>query len=98
MVGEEKEVFLVSCREIAENLCDCSAIEKRIARALDEYNDLTAKMQAFIYENAEHGMNQELYDQKIKEYEEKTNTALGELNRLREKRANSFHAKNCWLE
>ena len=68
IVGEEKDDFLASCREITEALCDSAALDKHIENLIVRADELTAVMQRFIRENAEHEQDQDLYNQKYAEY------------------------------
>ena len=50
-VGEYKEDFLRSCRQIVDMLSDCSAFDKQIGNLQIRADELTAVMQAFIKDN-----------------------------------------------
>ena len=93
IVGEEKDDFLASCREITEALCDSAALDKHIENLLVRADELTAVMQGFIRENAEHEQDQDLYNQKYAEYEEQMNTVDAELQRMRQKKADQIARK-----
>lgn len=93
MVGEDKDDFLASCREITEALCDSTALDKHIENLLVRADELTAVMQAFIRENAEHEQDQDLYNQKYAEYEKQMNTVEEEIQRLRKKKADQIARK-----
>ena len=69
MVGEYKEDFLRSCRQIVDMLSDCSAFDKQIGNLQIRADELTAVMQAFIKDNAENAQDQKLYSQRFAEYE-----------------------------
>ena len=69
MVGEYKEDFLLSCRQIVDMLSDCSAFDKQIGTMQIRADELTAVMQAFIKDNAENAQDQKLYSQRFAEYE-----------------------------
>ena len=56
-------------------------------------DELTAVMQGFIRENAEHEQDQDLYNQKYAEYEEQMNTVDAELQRMRQKKADQIARK-----
>lgn len=93
MVGEDKDDFLASCREITEALCDSAELDKHIENLLVRADELTAVMQGFIRENAEHEQDQDLYNHKYAEYEEQMNTVDAELQRLRQKKADQIARK-----
>lgn len=93
MVGDDKDDFLASCREITEALCDCASHDKKIENLLVRADELTAVMQAFIRENAEHEQDQDLYNQKYAEYEKQMNTVEEEIQRLRQKKADQIARK-----
>ena len=93
MVGEDKDDFLASCREITEALCDSAALDKQIENLLVRADELTAVMQGFIRENAEHEQDQDLYNQKYAEYEKQMNTVEEEIQRLRQKKADQIARK-----
>ena len=93
MVGEDKDDFLASCREITEDLSDCASLDKQIENLLVRADELTAVMQGFIRENAEHEQDQDLYNQKYAEYEEQMNIVEAEIQRLRQKKADQIARK-----
>ena len=93
MVGEDKDDFLASCREITEALCDSAALDKQIENLLVRADELTAVMQGFIRENAEHEQDQDLYNKKYAEYEEQMNAVEADLQRLRQKKADQIARK-----
>lgn len=93
MVGEDKDDFLSSCRKITEALCDSASLDKHIENLLVRADELTAVMQGFIRENAEHEQDQDLYNKKYAEYEEQMNAVEADLQRLRQKKANQIARK-----
>ncbi len=93
MVGEEKDDFLAYCREITEALSDSASLDKHIENLLVRADELTAVMQGFIRENAEHEQDQDLYNKKYAEYEEQMNAVEADLQRLRQKKADQIARK-----
>ena len=74
-------------------MCDSTVLDKQIASLLVRADELTAVMQGFIRENAEHEQDQDLYNQKYAEYEEQMKTVDAELQRMRQKKADQIARK-----
>ena len=94
MVGEYKEDFLLSCRQIVDMLSDCSAFDKQIGTLQIRADELTAVMQAFIKENAQ---DQKLYSQRFAEYEKQMNEVESNLQSLQHKKAERLSRKELLL-
>lgn len=97
MVGEYKEDFLLSCRQIVDMLSDCSAFDKQIGTLQIRADELTAVMQAFIKDNAENAQDQKLYSQRFAEYEKQMNEVESNLQSLQHKKAERLSRKELLL-
>lgn len=97
MVGEYKEDFLLSCRQIVDMLSDCSAFDKQIGTLQIRTDELTAVMQAFIKDNAENAQDQKLYSQRFAEYEKQMNEVESNLQSLQHKKAERLSRKELLL-
>ena len=97
MVGEYKEDFLRSCRQIVDMLSDCSAFDKQIGNLQIRADELTAVMQAFIKDNAENEQDQKRYSQRFAEYEKQMNEVESNLQSLQHKKAERLSRKELLL-
>ena len=97
MVGEYKEDFLRSCRQIVDMLSDCSAFDKQIGNLQIRADELTAVMQAFIKDNAENAQDQKRYSQRFAEYEKQMNEVESNLQSLQHKKAERLSRKELLL-
>ena len=71
VVGDLKDEFIVSCRDVIEILSDCTALDKRIRERYDHLNCLAKEMQEFIRVHAMSPQEKGVYEKKTAEYEEK---------------------------
>ena len=74
-------------------MCDSASLDKHIENLLVRADELTAVMQGFIRENAEHEQDQDLYNKKYAEYEEQMNAVEADLQHLRQKKADQIARK-----
>lgn len=86
IVGEEKDDFLASCREIIEVLSDCTTLDQKIQERYDRLNYIARDMQDFIRFNAMKPQEDGVYEAKMVEYETKKSEAETRLHELIEQK------------